>query len=131
MDGASGSIRRNGITAIIGPNGAGKTTLLNAVTGFLQPDAGKLKFGDRDITGLPPHKVARLGINRTFQDLRLFAGLSVFDNIMASFPDQIGENPVRLFTEWRKVNAQERSHHERTDEILKFIGLAHKRITEL
>lgn len=127
LDGVSGAIRPNEVTAIIGPNGAGKTTLLNVVTGFLPPDEGWLHLGDLDITGRPPHDVALLGIGRTFQDMRLFAGLTVFDNVMASFSSQTGENPMRLFFRWRQVNTEERVFREKADYYLDFVGLAHKR----
>ncbi len=72
------------ITALVGPNGAGKTTLFNMVTGNLRPDAGEVALGGRAITGMAPHRVARLGIARSFQDLRLFSHMSVRDNVLAS-----------------------------------------------
>ena len=72
------------ITALVGPNGAGKTTLFNMVTGNLAPDAGQVMLEGRAITGLAPHRVARLGIARSFQDLRLFTHMSVRANVLAS-----------------------------------------------
>jgi ABC-type branched-subunit amino acid transport system ATPase component len=72
------------ITALVGPNGAGKTTLFNLVTGNLPPDAGVITLEGRAITGLAPHRIARLGIARSFQDLRLFTHMSVRDNVLAS-----------------------------------------------
>jgi branched-chain amino acid transport system ATP-binding protein len=71
------------VTGVIGPNGAGKTTLLNVLCGFVRPDAGKLTFGDTDLTGLRPHKLASLGIARTLQNVGLFPGLTVAENVMA------------------------------------------------
>jgi branched-chain amino acid transport system ATP-binding protein len=76
------AIRRGEICAIIGPNGAGKTTLLNCVSGFYHPDAGRIRFDGRDRTHLAPPDVAALGIARTFQNVALFKGMSVLDNIM-------------------------------------------------
>ena len=67
--------------AIIGPNGAGKTTLFNLVSGFLPPNAGRVVFGDQDITGMPTHRISRLGIARTLQIKSVFNGLSVYDNV--------------------------------------------------
>src|SRR5689334_24377032 len=70
------------VTGIIGPNGAGKTTLLNVLCGFVQPDAGRLRFGSTELSGLRPHRLASLGIARTLQGLGLFTGLTVLENVM-------------------------------------------------
>ena len=73
------------ITGLIGPNGAGKTTVINLITGIIVPTAGRVLLGDRDITGLEPHKVARSGIARTFQNIRLLREASVLDNVVVGF----------------------------------------------
>ncbi|MDX2101327.1 MAG: ABC transporter ATP-binding protein [Alphaproteobacteria bacterium] len=78
---ASLSVAEGSIVGLIGPNGAGKTTLFAAITGFHRPDAGTVRFGERDITGLPPEEICRLGLVRTFQIVQPFAGLSVRENI--------------------------------------------------
>jgi branched-chain amino acid transport system ATP-binding protein len=70
------------ITALIGPNGAGKTTLFAVISGFLKPSAGRIRYAGQDVTGEPPHRLARRGIARTFQIVQPFAGLSVRDNIL-------------------------------------------------
>ncbi len=70
------------VTGIIGPNGAGKTTLLNVLCGFVRPDSGTIQFGDRELTGLRPHRLASLGIARTLQGVGLFGGLTVVENVM-------------------------------------------------
>jgi len=75
-------IRRGEIVSIIGPNGAGKTTLLNMVSGFYHPDGGAIFLDDRDITHLAPSRIAALGIARTFQNIALFRGMTVLDNLM-------------------------------------------------
>lgn len=75
------SLQEGEILGIIGPNGAGKTTLFNAISGAITPDSGRIIFLGKDITNLPPYKRARLGIARTFQNLRLFSRLSVEDNV--------------------------------------------------
>jgi branched-chain amino acid transport system ATP-binding protein len=75
-------VRRGEIVSIIGPNGAGKTTLLNMVSGFYHPDGGAIFLDDRDITSLAPSRIAALGIARTFQNIALFRGMTVLDNLM-------------------------------------------------
>jgi len=75
-------VRRGEIVAIIGPNGAGKTSLINVVSGFYQPSEGRIRFDGRDRTRIKPYEVAELGIARTFQNVALFKGMSVLDNIM-------------------------------------------------
>jgi branched-chain amino acid transport system ATP-binding protein len=82
LAGVSLEIRAGEIFGLVGPNGSGKTTLVNAVTGFYPPQRGAIRLMGRDITGLAPHAVARLGVARTFQNLALFSGMSVLDNIL-------------------------------------------------
>jgi ABC-type branched-subunit amino acid transport system ATPase component len=74
------------ITGLIGPNGAGKTTIFNMITGLVRPSAGRVTFDGRDITGLAPHRVARLGLGRTFQQTRIFLQLSVLENAVLALP---------------------------------------------
>ncbi|MFM9107693.1 MAG: ABC transporter ATP-binding protein [Chloroflexota bacterium] len=75
------ALRQGEILGVIGPNGAGKSTLFNVLTGFLPPSAGRVRLGERDITGLAPDAVARLGIARTFQNIRLFGRMTALDNV--------------------------------------------------
>lgn len=82
VDGIDLDLARGELISIIGPNGAGKTTLFNLVTGLDRPDAGEVRFEDRDITGLPPERLAARGIARTFQLGRVFGNLSVMDNVL-------------------------------------------------
>jgi branched-chain amino acid transport system ATP-binding protein len=70
------------ITSIIGPNGAGKTSILNCISGFYHPTTGEIRYGDKRLTRSLPHQVTKLGIARAFQNLELFSGLSVLDNLM-------------------------------------------------
>jgi branched-chain amino acid transport system ATP-binding protein len=82
LDGVSLTAPPRQITGVIGPNGAGKTTLLNVLCGFVQPDAGRLRFDGADLTGLRPHRLASLGIARTLQGVGLFPRLTVLENVM-------------------------------------------------
>lgn len=114
------------IHGLIGPNGAGKTTIFNNITGIYAPSAGKIFFCGQDITGMPPYKVAQLGIGRTFQNIRLFSNLSVLDNVMiASNLDATYNMPQAIF-KTRKY--KERENHLRTKamELLKVVGLEDK-----
>lgn len=81
LHGVSLKAQRGAVTSVIGPNGAGKTTLFNCVTGMYQATSGRVSFDGRDITGLRPHKIARAGIARTFQNIALFGGLTVLENL--------------------------------------------------
>jgi len=92
---------------IIGPNGSGKTTMINCITGVLQPDRGRIRFGSKDITALPPHRRARLGIARTFQIPQPFTGMTVFENLLVPL-DYLGRVPDRC---------------HRVDEVLRSVGL--------
>jgi branched-chain amino acid transport system ATP-binding protein len=95
------------ITAIIGPNGAGKTTFFNLVSGFYAPTEGSIAFDGQDVTGLPPHRMARCGVARTFQTTRLFPEASVLDNVM------VGR---RLHTRSNVLDAVFRSRRHRREE---------------
>jgi len=78
------AVRPNEILGLIGPNGAGKTTCFNLLTGFLVPTSGRIQFNGRDIIGRPPAHIARLGMARTFQNIRIFGSLSVLENVLAA-----------------------------------------------
>src|ERR1044072_5561853 len=84
VDDVTFALRAGIVTTLVGPNGAGKTTLFNAMTGHLVPDQGAVTFLGRSILGLPHWKVARLGIGRTFQDLKLFSHMTVEENVTAA-----------------------------------------------
>src|SRR6516162_3884910 len=85
VSGVSLTVDTKQIAAVIGPNGAGKSTLFNLITGHLQPDSGAVRLDSRDITGVPPYRICRMGIGRSFQRTNIFPRLTVFENVQAAF----------------------------------------------
>lgn len=114
------------VVGLIGPNGAGKTTLFNVITGFYSPDSGSVNFSGRDISGLPAHRIANLGISRSFQDLRLFHQMSVLDNVLVARPRQSGENLIWALLRFRQVSREEEENRSKALAFLEFVGLADK-----
>ncbi len=122
MAGVSLQFPSSGIVAIIGPNGAGKTSLLNVLTGFLRPDAGRCVLGEQDITRLSSHRIAQLGMTRTFQDLRLILKVSVLENVLLARPNQRGEHLWAALL-GIGVAAEEARNQQEALRLLRFIGL--------
>ena len=116
-------IDRGEIFGLVGPNGSGKTTMTNAITGFFPPQKGSILLHGEDITGLPPHKVARKGVARTFQNLALFNGMSVLDNIL------LGRHVHMHPSVWRTAlypwfaAPEETRHRDVVEEIIDFMQL--------
>lgn len=111
------------ITALMGPNGAGKTTIFHLLTGTLRPDSGRIDFKGGRIDHLSAWQIARLGVGRLFQDVRVFPKLSVFDNVMVAFRDQIGESPICSLLRRGAVLRQERELLKMADHWLHLVGL--------
>ena len=107
LNGCSIDIRAHSITGIIGPNGAGKSTLFNILGGLMRPDAGTVHFGERDIGGLRPDELARLGLVRTFQISRELGELTVLENMLLASPEQGGDGVWRSFLSAARVRAQQ------------------------
>ena len=116
-------IRRGEIVAIIGPNGAGKTTLLNVISGFYHPDEGQIRFEGRDRTRLRPYDVAALGVARTFQNVALFKGMSVLDNIMTGRLLKMGGNLLFDALYWGPAMRQELAHRAFVERIIDFLEI--------
>jgi len=112
------------VVALIGPNGAGKSTLLNIVNGFLQPTEGQVLLAGRDITRLPVHVIARMGVGRTFQKIRVFKGLTVLDNVRMAVRDQVGALDVLLRSP--KFVRLERDALARAHYLVDLVGLSER-----
>lgn len=111
------------IVGLMGPNGAGKSTFFDVVTGFLSPDEGNVQCQGHDITGVAPHRVAQLGIARTFQDLRLIRRTTVLWNVLLAFQQQLGEQLRNVFFRPRQTRQAEREIHRRAFALLESTGL--------
>ncbi len=116
-------LRRGTITALVGPNGAGKTTVFNLLTGAIRPDAGQAVLLGQDISGLRPDQVARHGMVRSFQDVRVFPRLSSLENVMLAIQGQPGEHTSGLFLKPAATAKVERQARARALEWLSFVGM--------
>ena len=114
------------LTALIGPNGAGKSTLINCITGVLAPTSGSVLFQGEEIAGLPAHAVTRLGIHRTFQNLRLFPRLSVLDNVLTGLTCEGGGSMFMAMLRLPYLRHRERRLRLRALEAMDAFGLADK-----
>ena len=120
------SVQAGCITSLIGGNGAGKTTVFNLITGYLSPDSGHIRFRGKRIDGQPPHKIARTGISRGFQELRLFNRLTALDNVMAAVPQQKGENILRAIFGGKALHQEARATETQSLTILENLALSHQ-----
>jgi branched-chain amino acid transport system ATP-binding protein len=110
------------IVSLIGPNGAGKTTVFNLVTGLYAPDAGEILFEGRNIAGLAPHKITKLGIARTFQTLRLFLNMTVKENVMAAAYGHTKSTAIEAVLRLPRARREEREIARFAEEKLAFFG---------
>lgn len=118
------SVPAKKITAFIGPNGAGKTTLLHLVAGSLAPDTGSILFGSQEIAGMPAHAVARMGIGRQFQDIRIFSGMTVLDNMLVGMSRPQERAPWRALLPKGKALPRIDSYKNEAMDWLGYVGLS-------
>ena len=123
LDNVSFTMERGSITSLIGPNGAGKTTLFNCVTGMYTPTSGKVAFDGVDITGEAAHLVSRHGIARTFQNLALFGGLTVLDNLLVGAYRQGSSGLLQGAFQTPRARAEQRAAVASATEVLEFLGM--------
>jgi branched-chain amino acid transport system ATP-binding protein len=116
-------IPEHGIIGLIGPNGAGKTTFFNMLTGVYKPTAGKIVFDGTDVTGKPPHAITKLGVGRTFQNIRLFQHMSALENVLVGMHARLHGGIVRSVLRTPGLKREEREANNRARELLRFCGL--------
>ena len=126
VDGVSFSAASGTVTGLIGPNGAGKSTALNVIGGFISPDGGQVIFDGTDVTGWPMHRLARLGLVRTFQLARVFGNLTTIDNLLVAAPRQKGETALGILGGKRVWGGQEKELLAQAREMLGIFGMEAK-----
>jgi branched-chain amino acid transport system ATP-binding protein len=119
IDNVNLEVKAGEISAIIGPNGAGKSTLFNLISGYFPPDSGKVIFRGRDITAMPPNKIAHLGIGRSFQRTNIFPRLTVFENVLVAVLSHRRQSANLITATWKLRDANARAMH-----ILEEVNLA-------
>jgi ABC-type branched-subunit amino acid transport system ATPase component len=120
-------VAEGSVTGLIGPNGAGKSTLLGMISGFVPTDSGKIRFRGEEVQNLSPHKRSRIGVVRSFQSARVWAGLTTLENVLVAVTPIADESFVRTFVQWRSIRGAQKSARERAREMLAEFGLDHMR----
>lgn len=126
LEEVSFKVRKGAIVSVIGPNGAGKTTLFNCLTGLTRPTKGHVYMGEKEITGLQPHEIAYSGIARTFQNIRLFKGMTVLENVMVGEHIHIKTDLLQAIIRGKGFKSRERDAVDKAMEYLGFVGLEEK-----
>jgi branched-chain amino acid transport system ATP-binding protein len=124
------TVANDELVGLIGPNGAGKTTVFNLITGVYQPTSGDLRFAGESLAGNKPHQITKRGIARTFQNIRLFASLSVFDNVRVAFHLRLQHDAVHSLTRLRAFRNEEAQIAAQTLELLEIFQLGKLRDAE-
>ncbi len=127
VDAVDFAVASGEVVSLVGPNGAGKTTLFNLITGVLRPDAGTVHFDGADVTDLPAHRRARLGMARTFQNIRLFGHLNALENVMVG---QVAQGRAGVFAALACSRAERIERHElieNAERLLDWVGVGENR----
>ena len=119
-------IPQQGIFGLIGPNGAGKTTVFNLITGLLPPTGGSIEFQGQNLAGCKPHDITRLGIARTFQNIRIFKEMTLLENVMVGMHAQLQYGSLGLLTASGLFRSEEKRARDRARELLSWLRLDHK-----
>ena len=127
LNGVGFDVRAGEILALIGPNGAGKTSMLNCLNVFYRPDEGRILFEGLDLTRLPRHRVAQLGIARTFQNIALYTGLSTLDNLLAARHIHMRAGILDCLAYWGRAHREDIAHRQIVEDIIDFLEMEHIR----
>jgi branched-chain amino acid transport system ATP-binding protein len=117
------TIPEGSIVSLIGPNGAGKTTFFNVIAGLYKPTRGRVIFDGHVISGEPPHRITRLGIARTFQNIRLFQNMTALENVMVGHHARMSASPFEAILRTPRERREERETRARARELLQYVGL--------
>src|ERR671934_1732811 len=120
------ALEERSISSLIGPNGAGKTTFFNMVAGLYTPTSGEVRFAGTSLVGMKPHTITRLGIARTFQNIRLFNNMSALDNVLVGMHARLKSNAFDAVLRTPRSTREEAAARQRGLELLRFVGLAGK-----
>ncbi|MBI3061809.1 MAG: ABC transporter ATP-binding protein [Deltaproteobacteria bacterium] len=126
LDGVDLHLEEGVIASLIGPNGAGKTTLFHILTGLYRPDGGEMRFQDHSLAGLSPHRIAKLGICRTFQNIRVFGQMTALENVLVGMHARIEFRLWEVLFRTARLRAREKENEARAAEFLKIVGLESK-----
>jgi branched-chain amino acid transport system ATP-binding protein len=122
------------LLAVIGPNGAGKSSLINCLSGFYRPTSGEVRLNGRDIRGLPVHRIAQMGLARTFQGTHIFSGMSVVENLMVGRHIHMRSSLAQAFVYFGAAQREEIEHREKVEEIIELLeieSIRHKTVGSL
>lgn len=129
VDSVDFAIEEGSIVSLIGPNGAGKTTFFNCITGYYTPEEGDIRFGETSTVGLKMHQITRLGIARTFQNIRLFGNMTALENVMVGQHPTMKAGVIGAVLKSKSTRAEEQRVSDHGQELLKFTGLRGKENT--
>jgi branched-chain amino acid transport system ATP-binding protein len=127
VDGVDLHLGQGELVGLIGPNGSGKTTVFNLVTGIYRPDAGTVTLKGENLVGIPPHRINRLGVARTFQNIRLFRNLTVMDNVRIAHHSHLGYGPVAALCRTGRFYNGEKELNEIVEGLLSIFSLQNRK----
>jgi branched-chain amino acid transport system ATP-binding protein len=126
LEDVSFEVPAGSVFGLIGPNGAGKTTVFNLITGLIAPSGGSIRFEGRELPGLAPHRITRLGLGRTFQNIRIFKEMTLLENVIVGMHAHLDYGVAGLVFALPGFRQRERAARERALELLSWVGLSHK-----